>query len=116
MCDFKNPVDPEIGKLRPDIVVAPRLPHRPDLATIVPVSTTAPIHDHPFCYKLSKNYHPHESDDLDCWAKADLVMSVSYNRMSAFKTNRRKYVYPTISAEDLNGIRAAIKHGLGLLD
>lgn len=114
VCDFKDPVDPEIGKVRPVIVVAPRLPHRPDLATIVPISTTAPIHEHPFCYKLSKNYHPKEPDDLDCWAKADLVMSVSYKRLSPFKVDRRKYVYPTLTADDLLGVRHAILHGLGL--
>jgi len=114
VCNLKNAVHPEIGKVRPVVVIAPRLPHRPELATVVPISTTAPIHEHPFCYKLSKNYHPEEPDDLDCWAKADLVMSVSYQRLSPFKTDRRKYVYPTLGATDIKGVRLAIVHGLGL--
>lgn len=114
VCDFSGSIAPEINKKRPVIIVSPRLPHRPDLATIVPVSTTQPQRDAPFIYQLTKNYHPAESDDLPCWAKADLLMSVSYARLSAFKSGRgrRNYVYPTISQEDMRGVRAAILAGL----
>ncbi|WP_198669160.1 type II toxin-antitoxin system PemK/MazF family toxin [Elioraea thermophila] len=33
---------PEMVKRRPVVVVSPRLPHRDGLATVVPLSTTAP--------------------------------------------------------------------------
>jgi mRNA interferase MazF len=114
MCDFSGFKIPEMVKPRPVIVVSPRLPHRSEIVAIVPISLTAPRHALPFCYKLSKNYHPQESDDLDCWAKADMLLNVGTYRLSAFKTGRRKYEYPTLSDDDLQGVRHAILCGLGL--
>ncbi len=112
--NFHDLKAPEITKVRPVIVISPRLPYRSELVAIVPVSTTPPRHRHGFVYKLSKNYHPNSADDLDCWAKCDLVMNVSLARLSAFKIGRRKYLYPTLSPEDLAGVRRAVLAGLGL--
>ena len=112
--NFNDLKIPEITKIRPVIVISPKLPYRSQLATIVPISLTAPRHSLPFVYKLSKNYHPEAPDDLDCWAKCDLVMNVSLTRLSAFKTGRRQYAYPTLSPEDLAGVRRAVLAGLGL--
>ena len=114
MADFSDLKEPEMTKVRPVVVVSPRLPYRSEIAAIVPISLTAPRHDLPFCYKLSKNYHPNEPDDLDCWAKADMLMNVATRRLSAFKVGRRKYVYPTLTPEDLLGVRKAVLAGLGL--
>ena len=96
------------------IVISPKLPYRSALVAVVPISLTAPRHNLPYCYKLSKNYHPQEADDLDCWAKADMVMNIATRRLSAFKIGRRQYAYPTLSAEDLLGVRKAVQAGLGL--
>jgi uncharacterized protein YifN (PemK superfamily) len=114
MCDFKGFVEPEMVKTRPVIVVSPRLPYRSQIAAVVPISLTAPKHDLPFCYRLSKNYHPEEDDDLACWAKADMIMNLGIYRMSGFKVGRRKWEHPTLNAEDLAGVRHAILCGLGL--
>ncbi len=114
MCDFKGFVPPEMVKVRPVIVVSPRLPYRADIAAIVPISLTAPKHDLPFCFKLSKNYHPEELDELPCWAKADMVMNIGTYRLNGFKVGRRKWEYPRLSAADLAGVRHAILCGLGL--
>lgn len=112
--DFRDLSEPEMCKVRPVIVVSPKLPYRSDLVAIVPISLTAPRHQLPYCFKLSKNYHPDEADDLDCWAKADMVMNVATRRLNAFKVGRRKYVYPTLTPEDLLGVRRAVLAGLGL--
>ena len=112
--DFRDLNEPEMTKLRPVIVVSPRLPNRSELVAIVPISLTAPIRDLPFCYRLSKNYHPHEPDDLPCWAKADMVMNVAIRRLEGFKVGRRKWAYPNLTADDLLGVRRAVLIGLGL--
>jgi uncharacterized protein YifN (PemK superfamily) len=114
VCDFAGFKEPEMVKARPVIVVSPRLPYRSEIAAIVPISLTPPRHDLPFCYRLSRNYHPEEPDDLPCWAKADMLLNVGLYRLSAFKVGRRKYDYPTLTAEDLEGVRHAILCGLGL--
>ena len=112
--DFSDLKAPEITKKRPVIVVSPKLPYRSQLVAIVPISTTAPLHDLPFVYQLSKNYTPWGEPELVSWAKCDLVMNVAMARLSAFKVDRRKYVYPTLSPEDLAGVRRAVLTGLGL--
>lgn len=114
VCDFSGFKEPEMVKPRPVIVVSPRLPYRSEIATIVPISTTEPRHDLPFCYRLSKNYHPEEPDSVPCWAKADMVMNLGTYRLSAFKIGRRKYAYPTLTPEDLAAVRRAVLCGLGL--
>jgi uncharacterized protein YifN (PemK superfamily) len=113
IADFKGFEPPEMVKVRPIVVISPRLPHRSEIVTIVPLSTTAPKHDLPFCVKLSKNYMPNEPIDKEVWAKCDMIMNVSKNRLDAIKIGRRKYVYPTLSHEDLILIRRGVLHGLG---
>lgn len=112
--DFTDLKVPEITKKRPVIVISPKLPYRSELVALVPVSTTAPRHDLPFVYRLSRNYTPWGAPGLECWAKCDLVMNVWVGRLSAFKVDRRKYVYPALTPEDLAGVRRAVLAGLGL--
>jgi mRNA interferase MazF len=114
VCDFAGFKAPEMIKPRPVVVVSPRLPYRDGIVAIVPISLTAPRHQLPFCFRLSRNYHPGESPDLPCWAKADMVMNIGSYRLSAFKIGRRKYEYPTLTPDDLAGVRHAVLCGLGL--
>lgn len=85
MCDFDGFRVPEMVKVRPVMVISPRLPHRNDIVTIVPISLTAPIHKLPFNVRLSKNYHPQESDELPCWAKCDMVMNLGTWRLDGLR-------------------------------
>lgn len=114
VCDFSGFREPEMIKPRPVIVVSPRLPYRSDIVAVVPISLTEPRHALPFCYRLSRNYHPEESDDLPSWAKADMVMNLGLYRLSAFKVGRRQYAYPTLTEGDLRAVRHAVLCGLGL--
>lgn len=113
---FNGFKEPEMVKTRPVIVVSPKLPYRSDIVAIVPISLTPPRHDLPYCYQLSKNYHPDEDDTLPCWAKADMLMNVGVYRLSAIKVGRRKYLYPNLTPEDLQGVKKAVLCGLGLDD
>ncbi|MBD3786865.1 MAG: type II toxin-antitoxin system PemK/MazF family toxin [Sphingomonadales bacterium] len=112
--DFTDLKIPEITKIRPVIVISPRLPYRSELVAVVPISTTAPAHSLPYVYKLSRNFTPWGDANTECWAKCDLVMNVAMRRLSAFKTGRRQYVYPTLPPEELAAVRRAVLAGLGL--
>lgn len=113
VADFRGFVPPELTKKRPVIVISPRLPHRSGLVAIVPISTTASRVDLPYVHKLSRNYAPWGDPTDETWAKCDLVMNIGLARLSAFKVDRRKYVSPRISPEDLAGVRQAVLNGLG---
>lgn len=114
MCDFLGFKEPEMVKPRPVIVVSPRLPHRSHIVALVPISLTEPRHNLPFCYRLSRNYHPQEPDHLPCWAKADMLLNLGIYRLTSFKIGRRRYVTPELTPEDLAGVRHAVLCGLGL--
>lgn len=114
VCRFDGFREPEMVKTRPIIVVSPKLPYRSDIVCVVPISTTAPMHDLPFVVRLSKNYHPKEPDDLPCWAKCDMIMNIGRWRLNGFKIDRRKYATPQASAEDLQAVREGVLYGLGL--
>lgn len=95
------------------MVVSPRLPYRSEIAAVVPISLTAPVHDLPFCVRLSKNYHPSEDENLPCWAKCDMLINLGLWRLDGFKIGRRKYVNPQATPEDLSAVKAGVLHGLG---
>lgn len=114
VCDFSGFKEPEMVKPRPVVVVSPKLPYRSNIVAVVPVSTTEPRHNLPFCCRLSKNYHPEEADDVPCWAKADMIMNLGVYRLSGFKVGRRQWEFPQVSPEDLAAIRHAVLCGLGL--
>lgn len=116
MTDFSGFSPPEINKLRPCIIVSPKLPNRGALAAVVPVSLTEPRKLLPYHVRLSKNYNPGEADDVACWAKCDLLMNISIGRMNGFKVGRRKWEHPQILAEDLKAVRRGILHALGMAD
>jgi mRNA interferase MazF len=114
VCDFTSFQIPEMTKVRPVVVISPRLPYRSEIVTIVPLSTTAPKHDLPFVVRLSKNYHPLEADNLPTWAKCDMLTNLGLHRLNRFKVGRRKWEAPIMTEADLAAIRKGVIHGLGL--
>lgn len=114
VCDFSGFKVPEMVKTRPVMVVSPRLPNRSHLVAVVPISLTAPTHDHPYVVRLSKNYHPDEADDLPCWAKCDLILNLGLWRMNGFKVGRRKWATPQANAQDLAAVKEGVLFGLGI--
>jgi len=113
ICDFSGFKAPEIVKRRPVIVVSSKLPYRAGLATVVPISLTPPLREVEYAVKLSRNYHPKEEIDLPCWAKCDLLANVSLERLDRFKVDRRKYIAPKATVEDLQRVRAGVIAALG---
>ena len=114
MCSFSGFKVPEMVKVRPVVVVSPRLPRRSEIVAVVPISLTEPMPLMPYQIRLSKNYHPSEADDLPCWAIADLVMNIGIYRLESFKVGRRKWAAPQMTGDDLAAVREAVLHGLGM--
>jgi uncharacterized protein YifN (PemK superfamily) len=113
VCDFHGFREPEIVKVRPVMIVSSRLPYRSELATVVPISLTPPKNEVSYVVRLSCNYHPKEKDDLPCWAKCDLLANVALSRLDRFKVDRRKYLAPKASDDDLSAVRAGVIAALG---
>lgn len=114
MCDFAGFVVPEIVKIRPVVVVARNRRNR-QLVTIVPLSTTGPHSPDAYQPRLSANPLPRRQH-IACWAKCDLIATVSLSRLDRFKAGRRSYVTPSLEAADFDAIRQAIVSVLGLDD
>lgn len=70
VADFKDFVEPEITKLRPVVVISPRLPCRKGLVTVVPLSTKPPRQVVPCVYKLARNYTPWGPPDQEAGRSA----------------------------------------------
>lgn len=115
-CNFSGFQPPEINKIRPVIIISPRLPKREHLVAVVPISTTPPRHNLPFTVRLSKNYHPRESDDLPCWAQCDIVMNIAPSRLDRFYVDKGIWVSAKLSSHDLQAVRHAVLCGLGMED
>ena len=117
-CDYKNLVPPEMEKKRLAIVISPKFINRTDLCTVVPISTTAP--------KVAQNYHHRlEADPLPtspegtvAWAKCDMVMTVSFGRLSGWwgekKDGKRIYQSLYISDADLIAVKKCVLFGIGM--
>ncbi|MCB1386198.1 MAG: type II toxin-antitoxin system PemK/MazF family toxin [Nitratireductor sp.] len=116
VCDFRGFEAPEMIKRRPVIIISPRLPNRGEIVTVVPISTTEPLRELPFTVRLSKNYHPDEDDGLACWAKCDMLMNLSIQRLDGFKVGRRRWQYPQLTGDDLQAVRRGVLFGLGMGD
>lgn len=114
MCDFAGYVVPEMVKVRPVVVIARNRKNR-HLVTVVPLSTTAPnaLEDHH--HQLSSNPLPGKGL-ITCWAKCDMLATVSLARLDRFKVAPRQYLAPTLPAADFQAIRKAVLSALGLTD
>ncbi len=113
ICDFAKFTAPEMTKKRPVMVVSPRLPNRAEIVTIVPLSTTAPRRPVDYAVLLSKDYSPLAVTASQVWAKCDMVLNVSRQRLTSYKTGRRKYMTPEATADDLQRVRQGVLAGLG---
>lgn len=112
MCDFHGNVVPEMVKRRPVVVLARNRRNR-KLVTIVPLSTTRPEPLEAQHHQLSQNPLP-GAQGVVCWAKCDMIATVSLGRLDRCKAGRGQYVVPTLPAEDLKAIRSAVAIALGV--
>lgn len=112
MCDFAGYVVPEMVKVRPVVVIARNRSNR-RLVTVVPLSTTPPVAPDARHPALSANPLPGR-ERIACWAKCDMVATVSVARLDRYRTERRRYVTPSLPASDFQAIKRAVASSLGL--
>ena len=120
VCDYDTGFRvPEMVKRRPVIVVSPRLRDREGLCTVVPLSTTEAVKQHPFHCRLRFDPRlPHPYDHEWMWVKADMIATVGFHRLAPLRKPKDQYgkrqydnriVDPPILAE----IRKCVLHALG---
>jgi mRNA interferase MazF len=120
ICDYGiAAILPEMVKRRPVVVVSPRLRRRPDLVTIVPLSTTAPepVEPHHCALTLGTPLPP-PFDSPDMWAKCDMIATVSLARLDRFRRRiaggQRQYRSGQLTPTQLAAVRKSVLCGLGL--
>lgn len=118
-CDFCNLVDPEMTKVRWVVVLSPKFLNRPGLCTVIPLSTTAPNKIESYHVQLDKDPAPQSAPGTIVWAKCDMLMTVSFSRLSAYHQGRttdgkRNYVNLAVSGKELGLIRQGALYALGL--
>jgi len=120
LCDYSSGFrPPEMIKRRLAIVISPRLPHRNGLCTVVPLSLTPP--DPVVSYQVEIEFE----DELPTpwrgrtrWAKADMLATVSFERLDLLRTQRvqgrRSYLQIRINSDELAKVYRAVLCALGL--
>ena len=113
-CDFTTGfLAPEMVKRRPVVIVSPMFRNRPQLCTIVPLSTTQPEPEEAYHHLLSQGAYPPAGTSL-VWAKCDMLATVTLARLDRIKTNRRQFETYTLPKADMHAIRCGILCALGL--
>lgn len=112
MCDFRGYEEPEIIKKRPVVVIA-RHKHNSKLVTVVPISSTQPLVITPYHYAFPKNPLP-DKPHIACWAKCDLLATVSIARLDRYKPSYGERCVPEITEADFVEIRKAVAYALRL--
>ena len=114
ICDFRGYEVPEMVKIRPVVVIRK---HRANslLVTVVPLSTTAP--DHMLEHHLELQSHLQGASPV-CWAKCDMVATVSLSRLDRIKRRdrqgKRVYVISQLDTDEFYAIKVAVCKALGL--
>ncbi len=112
ICDFAGFVLPEMIKIRPVVVIA-KHKHNEHLVTIVPLSTTAPRRLEAYHHAFMVNPLP-DKVKLSCWAKCDMVATVSLSRLDRYKQPRGKFIVPQISEADFEALKTCVASALNL--
>ncbi|MEN9410620.1 MAG: hypothetical protein RL216_2594 [Pseudomonadota bacterium] len=112
--------EPEMVKPRPCVVVSKGFKSRPNLMTVVPLSTTPPEPVMPWHCEIEIGLElPPRWSRKSCWVKGDMIYAVGFHRADLFQIargadGRRVYQNDTISTESLERIQKCILEGLAL--
>ena len=114
ICNFRGYEVPEMIKVRPVVVIRK---HKTNslLVTVVPLSTTAP--DRILDHHLELQSHLQGASPV-CWAKCDMVATVSLSRLDRIKSRdrhgKRVYVISHLETDEFYAIKVAVRSALGL--
>lgn len=120
ICDFIGLKAPEMLKKRPVVILSPKFKGRNGLASIVPLSTTAPTAVAAYHYQLTvAPTLPPPYDSPQMWVKGDMVYTLSTDRMSLpflgkDGSGKRQYIQRQVDAADFAEIQRCVLNGLGM--
>ena len=112
MCDFRGYEMPEMVKKRPVVVIA-RNRHNSQLVSVVPLSSTEPALYESCHHKMSINPLP-DKIHIECWAKCDMLATVSLARLDRYKPANGERCVPVIGMDDFQAIKSAVASALRL--
>lgn len=122
MCDYPACFEkPEMVKRRAVIVISPKSTGRMGLATVVPISGTAPDPVMPYHYEVPSHLLPdYMQDGKPRWAKCDMVCTLSTTRLEMIKkgkdraTGKRTYENKSVDLPTLLAVRKGVAVALGI--
>ena len=122
ICDYQTGFKaPEMVKQRLALVLSPRLQHRDNLCTVVPLSTTPARSGIKYQCKIELPASaPVPYEGTIKWAKYDMLATLCYARMTLPYTGRdpvtkkRKYLQIVVNEEELRKDRCSVLHALGM--
>lgn len=79
-CDFTANIKPEIGKVRPVVIIKPH--KRDNLAIIVPFTTQTPNNEVDYTVEIPLGIMPGKLQHNQCWALCDMIHVINIKRLS----------------------------------
>ena len=124
-CDFSEGFrEPEMVKSkRPVVVLTPPMSGRPNLVTIVPLSTTVPDPVMPYHYELPAASLPQigRLQRGGVWLKGDMIYTVGFHRLDQIRlgkpdraTGKRQYYQNRLGRAQMTEIYKCVMNGLNL--
>ncbi len=110
---------PEMGKRRPAIVLSPEIRGRPQMCTVVPLSTRPPrppLAHHMLIEFTPPLPEPYESPTS--WVKGDIVLTVAFHRLRLLFVGKdegqRIYDIRVLDPDLFAKVQQCVRFGLGL--
>ncbi|PZP57209.1 MAG: hypothetical protein DI586_01050 [Micavibrio aeruginosavorus] len=119
-CDFNVGFKvPEMVKERLVVVLSPKINARPNLSTVVALSTTAPEKTMPYHAQLDiRPRLPKGLESDGVWIKGDMVYAVGFHRLNLVRlgtqNGKRSYYYHTLSDEQMELVHCCVLRAMGL--
>jgi uncharacterized protein YifN (PemK superfamily) len=121
ICDFDTDFKlPEMVKVRPVVVISPKIAGRPGLCTVVALSTTPPNPKLPLHAEISKVPRlPFPWDAETMWVKGDMIYAIGFHRLDFVRTGKdhtgkRTYQFSTLTNDQVKLVRTLVLRSLGL--
>ncbi len=110
-CNYHGTVAPEMTKVRRVLVVSSKPANRRQSCVVVPFSTVAPVPLAPWHHEIAAGTYAFLPDR--CWAKADMVGVVSWQRLDRLKV-AGQWATPKVGIDDLRAVQRAVMAAMGV--
>jgi mRNA interferase MazF len=121
ICDFETDFKlPEMVKVRPVVVISPKISGRPGLCTVVALSTTPPDPRLPFHEQISIEPRlpaPWAAEKV--WVKGDMIYAIGFHRLDLIRIGKdrcgkRLYHFATLTNDQIILVRKLVLRSIGL--